>query len=86
MFFLLSKLFWAAVQPSGVAVLLLVTGLLASWRGRTLGWRLLSFGAVLLLLLGFSPAANVLVYPLEERFAGFIVSRMDIDYASWTGA
>lgn len=45
-------------------------GPLARWRGWRFGHSLAPIGAAALVLLGFSPAGNVLFYPLEQRFAG----------------
>jgi uncharacterized SAM-binding protein YcdF (DUF218 family) len=70
MFFLIAKLFWLFAQPSNAVVWLLVAGLLLAWLGRPLGRRLMAAGGIGLVLFGFSPLANVLVYPLEQRFAG----------------
>lgn len=70
MFFLASKLIWSVAQPSSAAMLLLVVGMLLARRGWMPGKRLAAMGATALVILGFSPAGNFLVYPLEQRFAG----------------
>jgi uncharacterized SAM-binding protein YcdF (DUF218 family) len=70
MFFLVSKAAWLLAQPSHASVLVLLAGLVAAWCGRRLGLKLATAGMVALLLFGFSPAANFLFYPLEQRFAG----------------
>ncbi len=70
MFFVASKAIWQVAQPSNASALLLVIGLLMAWRGWRAGPRLAATGTLALLLFGFSPAANVMFYPLEQRFAG----------------
>lgn len=71
MFFVASKVFWFIFQPSSLIALTLVTGLLLSFskgqqrKGRSLGL----LGVALLLLGGFSPLANGLILPLENRVA-----------------
>ena len=67
--YLASKLLWLAAQPSNLTVLLLLAGLRLAWRGRPLGWRLTAGALVLLIGLGYLPAGNALVLPLEQRFA-----------------
>ncbi|MGE0022089.1 MAG: YdcF family protein [Hyphomicrobium sp.] len=68
----LSKILGLMAQPSSVAVLALLGGLVmmrhgaASRRARSLAWA----GVLVLLAGGFTPLGNFLVLPLEERFAG----------------
>ena len=70
MFFVASKAFWLLLQPSNVCLIIAVLGTLAAWGGWRRGRGLAAFGIGALLLLGFSPAGNLLIYPLEQRFAG----------------
>lgn len=71
MFFYLSKIGFFFIQPSNALMALTVLGLLVSLRprflriGRISAW----FGALGLLICGFSPAANFLILPLEDRFS-----------------
>ncbi|GAB4517475.1 MAG: YdcF family protein [Roseibium sp.] len=71
MFFYVSKIGGFLLQPSNFLLLLVLFGVLAgiraSWRGA--GRRLVLAGAVGLAVCGFSPAANWLILPLEERFS-----------------
>ena len=82
MFFYLSKILTAIALPSSVTTLLLVAGaglmLWGRWRrvGACAGaasqeWsrRLLLAGVGLLLVCGLSPLGNIMVLPLEQRFA-----------------
>lgn len=71
LFFYVSKVAWWIVQPSTVAIVLVVAGLVLlglrrPWR--RLGLLLGGLGAGLFLVAGFSPLANVLLHPLESRF------------------
>ncbi|UDQ89158.1 YdcF family protein [Xanthobacter autotrophicus] len=68
-FFTLSKLFWFAIAPSNALVLLGGLGLvLALARTRRAGMGLLAVSVIGWAVLGFSPIANYLLNPLEERF------------------
>ena len=70
MFYLLSKLFWLLLQPTVACQLMIAAGL-AGWpRFRPWGRRLAITGLALLALLSVSPLGNILIYPLEQRFAG----------------
>lgn len=71
MFFYLSKIGYFFVQPSNVLVALVVLGLflLLSRRLRRWGLRGVWLGAAGLVICGFSPAANYLIVPLEDRFS-----------------
>jgi len=67
----LSKMLGLLAQPSSLAVVAILAGLVLMRRGvasrRALG---LAWGGVLVLLVGgFTPLGNVLVLPLEQRFA-----------------
>lgn len=70
--FTLSKILALLAQPSSLAVLLILAGLWMMRRGeagrfaRRLAWA----GVLVLIVGGFAPVGNVLVLPLEQRFAG----------------
>jgi uncharacterized SAM-binding protein YcdF (DUF218 family) len=70
MFFYVSKIGGFLVLPSNFLLVLVFAGLLvsfrSSWRGA--GRKLVWAGALGLAICGFSPAANWLILPLEERF------------------
>ena len=70
MFFLVSKLLWLLTQPSNLAALVVAAGLLTLFRKRRRGLNMVLLGFGCLLLFGFSPLGNILIYPLEQRFAG----------------
>lgn len=71
MFYMLSKVGFFLVQPSTVAVTLLIVAIAGNllrpvWRV----WRPIGLaGLASLLLFGFSPLANLVILPLEQRFA-----------------
>lgn len=70
MFFYVAKIGWFVGQPSNALVLMAVLGIVLALAG----WRRLSGAALVLavaglLIGGFSPLANVLLQPLEDRFA-----------------
>jgi uncharacterized SAM-binding protein YcdF (DUF218 family) len=71
MFFILSKVLWFFAQPSNLTLILIVAGLLlaARTRFRRLGTRLFTAGGIAFSVLGFSPLNQVLLAPLESRFA-----------------
>jgi uncharacterized SAM-binding protein YcdF (DUF218 family) len=66
LFFYLSKLIGFVVAPSNALLLLLLLGV-ATLRWR-LGRRLVALAAVLFVLFGLSPLANLVIQPLEQRF------------------
>lgn len=69
MFFAVSKLAGFFLHPSNLLVVLAVAGLLlALTRFRRLARLCLAFSIAGLLLFGFSPLGNLLIYPLERRF------------------
>lgn len=68
-FFTLSKVFWFLVAPSNALVLMAGIGLVLALIGlRRPGLGLLTVSVAGLLVVGFSPLANYLMNPLEERF------------------
>jgi uncharacterized SAM-binding protein YcdF (DUF218 family) len=77
MFFYLAKAFWFLLTPSTLIALLISYGAILIWTGwARWGRRFVSFGALLLLIVGLSPLGNALILPLEDRF-----SRTDLDSA-----
>jgi uncharacterized SAM-binding protein YcdF (DUF218 family) len=70
MFFILSKLAWAVLQPSNVMLGLVVIGTLLVWtrRWERTGRLMLAVGAIALLVVGFGPVSHLLLAPLENRF------------------
>jgi len=71
-FFTASKVLWFLVAPSNALVLLAVLGLLLrAVRLRRLGGALIVVAVAGWVVLGFSPAANYLFAPLEDRFPQF---------------
>jgi uncharacterized SAM-binding protein YcdF (DUF218 family) len=71
MFYSASKLLTILLQPSSLCVLLITAGFVSmlrrpsARRGRTIAF----CGLAALMLGGFSPLANIVVFPLEQRFA-----------------
>ncbi|MDX2259134.1 MAG: YdcF family protein [Hyphomicrobiaceae bacterium] len=72
MFHAASKLFWLIAQPSSLIAIALVAGLALVWLAprRAIGGRIIAMGLVALVACGFLPVGNLLIRPLEERFAG----------------
>jgi len=69
MFFVLSKVLGFFTVPSNAIAVLCTLGIvLLLTRWRRAATRLLALGVFLLLLLGYSPAGNVLLLMLSERF------------------
>ena len=69
MFFVLSKTLGVLVLPTNVWIGIGVLGMaLLATRLAWLGRKLLVVSIVLLVVCGFSPVGNLLLYPLEERF------------------
>jgi len=70
MFFYFAKVGGFLLQPSNVLLILLLIGLVLSARGkwRRNAHRLIWAGALGFAVCGFSPAANWLIQPLEDRF------------------
>lgn len=72
-FFTASKILWFLAAPSNALVLLAALGLvLYALRLRRAGGALVVLGMAGVLVFGFSPAANHLISPLEERFPQFV--------------
>ncbi len=72
MFFLASKILTFLVQPSTFLLLLIVAGLWLqrSQTRRRLGIKLIAAGAAGYFAIGVLPLGNVLILPLEQRYAG----------------
>jgi uncharacterized SAM-binding protein YcdF (DUF218 family) len=69
MFFVLSKVLGFFVVPSNAIAVICALGLgLSLTRCRRVGRRALAVGILLLLVFGYSPAGNVLLLSLTERF------------------
>ncbi|MCV0426426.1 MAG: YdcF family protein [Roseibium sp.] len=70
MFFYVAKIGYFFIQPSNFLIALVVLGLILGLgeRWRKSGTRIAWIGAIGLLVCGFSPVANWLILPLEERF------------------
>ncbi|SHM05723.1 YdcF family protein [Roseibium suaedae] len=69
MFFLLSKIVFFFLQPSNALVALGLFGAVLTWTRWLRAGRWICFLSVLFLgIFGLSPAANILILPLEERF------------------
>lgn len=71
MFFYLSKLFFIVARPSNFLVLMLLAGAVALLFSRTrrLGRAVMVVATLCLAIAGFSPLANLVLLPLENRFA-----------------
>lgn len=67
----ISKLVWFFTQPSSLIVMALLAGLFLSTRTKftAAGRRLTWLGIIGLLVGGLSPLANIVMFPLEDRFA-----------------
>ena len=80
MFFLLAKTIGNMVAPANFLIGLgLLGAILLLTRFATLGRRLMVTALVLLAICGFSPLANFVLYPLEQRFPKWDSSRGDPD-------
>ena len=80
MFFLLSKTVGNMVAPANFLIGLgLLGAILLLTRFATLGRRLMVTALVLLAICAFSPLANFVLYPLEQRFPKWDSSRGDPD-------
>ena len=69
MFFIASKVIFFCIQPSTLAFLALLLGVLLVGRNPKWGRRILYAGLAIIVIFGFLPTGNILVLPLEERFA-----------------
>jgi uncharacterized SAM-binding protein YcdF (DUF218 family) len=70
LFFVLSKTFGVMLLPTNLLIALGVLGiLLLRTRFAASGRRLMVVSILLLAICGFSPLGNLLLYPLEQRFA-----------------
>lgn len=69
MFFIASKIVFFCIQPSSLVFFALLGGTLVLGRCPRWGRRLLYAGLAGILLFGYLPGGNLLVLPLEERFA-----------------
>lgn len=71
MFYVLSKVAFFLIAPSHLCLIALGTGItLLIWTSRRrLARGLVFLGFVGLVILGFSPAGSLMLYPLEERFS-----------------
>lgn len=83
MFYVLSKIGFFLVQPSTLAMTLLAIGIVGSLlRPDPRRWHKLALaGLASLILFGFSPLANIIILPLEERFAKPDLARIGGDVA-----
>jgi len=80
LFFLLAKTIGNMVAPANFLIGLGLLGvILLLTRFATLGRRLMATSLVLLAICGFSPLANFVLYPLEQRFPKWDSSRGDPD-------
>ena len=69
MFFLISKIFWALVQPLSATLLLVLLGVvLAAMGKRRLGISAGVLGVLVLGLTGFTTLGALMIAPLEDRF------------------
>jgi uncharacterized SAM-binding protein YcdF (DUF218 family) len=69
MFHAASKILFFIFQPSSLAVIAIAAGLILLRANRPIGLRVSTFGFALLVIAGLLPLGNILVLPLEERFA-----------------
>lgn len=70
MFFIASKVIFFCIQPSTLAFLALAAGIVFLWlKYRKTAALFLTAGFGIIVLFGFLPGGNVLVLPLEQRFA-----------------
>ena len=68
-FFWLSKLVWLFLSPDSLLLIWFVAGLLLLWRNKILkAKRVLSSLAVLIVLVGFLPIGEWLIYSLEKQY------------------
>lgn len=79
MFFILSKVFWFVAQPVSVVFLLVLLGMvLAGFGRRRLGMVAAGLGVLLLGLVSYTTVGEVMISPLENRFARPEVMPQDV--------
>lgn len=79
-FFSLSKIFWFFAAPDHLMVFMLIFALFCLWVGwRRLGGSLLAINLLLWLALIFMPLGDLLLRPLESRFAQPDLSQLEIE-------
>jgi uncharacterized SAM-binding protein YcdF (DUF218 family) len=70
LFLVLSKIVWAVLQPLSMAIILLILGfLLALLRWRRTAWTAITLATLILVVASFTTFDNLLIQPLEGRFA-----------------
>jgi uncharacterized SAM-binding protein YcdF (DUF218 family) len=80
MFFVISKIFGFFTQPSNmIATICAIGALLLLLQRQRAGTLTLTFGVLLLLVFGYSPAGNVLLLSLSERFPAWQFDGPDPD-------
>ncbi|MDB5655100.1 MAG: hypothetical protein JWQ94_2713, partial [Tardiphaga sp.] len=80
MFFALSKIVGFFITPSNaIAAVCAIGALLLLLRRQRAGSLVLTFGILLLLVFGYSPAGNVLTLALTERFPAWQQDGRDPD-------
>lgn len=72
MFFIASKVIFFFIQPSSLAFVALLLGILLVGRHPKWGRRFLYAGLAMIVFFGFLPTGNMLVLPLEERFGSHV--------------
>ena len=76
----IAKVLWFSLQPSSLILILLITGAaLLFTRHWKAGRRLVVVSGALFLIGGMPPLGNVLILPLEQRFARADLSGRDVD-------
>ncbi|MEM9356591.1 MAG: YdcF family protein [Pseudomonadota bacterium] len=83
MFYILSKVVFFVIAPSHLCLIAVGLGLaLQIWTAwQSFGRKLAVIGFVGIVVLGFSPVGNLMLYPLEERFA----APKDLEARSYDG-
>jgi len=80
MFFVLSKIFWAAAQPVSLVFILVVLGMIFfGLERKRLGFLSAGLGALLLVLCCFTTLGALVIAPLEDRFGRPAEMPEDID-------
>lgn len=79
-FFTLARIFWTLAVPSNLLIFLAILGLALLVTGtRRIGFAVLFVALSGQVLAGFSPLANYLTSPLEERFPPFVPDDRPVD-------